>query len=63
MLEDRVALSNSSYEVTDMECPECGKDSEIEVEKEYKNATKETIWWGKFLCQHCGHSEDAEGWY
>ena len=63
MFEDPVALSNSSYNMNDIACKECGEETLTEVESEYHSYSKTTTWWATFKCIHCGYKNEIEDWY
>lgn len=63
MFEDRVALSDTHFNMNDIACRECDMETLTEIESEYHRYTKTTTWWAKFKCAHCGYDNDIEDWY
>lgn len=63
MFEDRVALSDTHFNMNDIACRECDMETLTEIESEYHRYTKTTTWWAKFKCVHCGYDNDIEDWY
>jgi hypothetical protein len=59
---DSVAYSNTYETVQEVEC-DCGNLQEIPVDTEYHSFTKETTWWGEWVCLNCGIKHESEGWY
>jgi hypothetical protein len=59
---DTIAHSNTYETIQEVEC-DCGSTQEIPVDTEYHSFTKETTWWGEWVCIHCGIEHESEGWY